>query len=471
MATLADHGVYHSALNGLLDLAGLEGEANAGPCEPLALDTRFYAAEGASAALGAGAIAADALMRSRGGSASNISLRTRHAEASLMSFAYLNFHDEVRAAHLAIGARTLSFPPGFYPTKDGRFMFMHPAFEHNVRGLTDLLGVDEPQRIPQAVANWNGAELENEIANRGLCSAMARSAEEWDSSVAGKLLASRPVVDIVQIGEGSPVELSRKPDRPLSTVRVLDLTRILAGPTCARTLASYGASVVRIGAEHLPSIPLFVADTGFGKQSTWLDLSRADDAARLKNALASTDVFSQGYRSGAMDRLGFSPFDVARIKPGIVYVSINCYGHEGGWRTRPGWEQLAQTVSGMAITHGGDRKGPPELQPAAVTDYSTGYLAAYGAMVALARRQEIGGSYWVRVSLTRTAQWYRSLGYRKSIDAAPIVDDDLGLMRSTMNTQWGSVDYLHPPVQLSNAPVGWDLPPVALGSHPAALDT
>jgi crotonobetainyl-CoA:carnitine CoA-transferase CaiB-like acyl-CoA transferase len=297
---------------------------------------------------------------------------------------------------------------------------------------------------------------------------MVRSAAEWDSSVAGHVLNTRPVVDIVQIGESEPEPFPVRGERPLENVNVLDLTRILAGPTCARTLASYGAQVLRIGAEHLPSIPLFVADTGFGKRSAFLDLTNAADRQRLTTLVRKADVFSQGYRTGAMERHGFAPADVAAARPGIVYVSINCYGHEGPWRARPGWEQLAQTVTGMAAVHGDDvAEGTPTLLPAAVNDYTTGYLAAFGALTALQRRAERGGSYWVRVSLARTGVWIRELGLHKAPAASALSSTEIGRMSAQIETAWSRCRYLRPAVAIEGQLVGWRQPPEPLGSSPA----
>src|SRR5205823_6994928 len=138
-------------------------------------------------------------------------------------------------------------------------------------------------------------------------------------------------------------------------------------------------------------------DTSHGKRSAWLDIAKPDDAARLRELAASSDVFAQGYRGGALDRHGFGPEELAARRPGIVYVTINCYGDVGPWRRRPGWEQMAQSVTGLAAAQGGPDR--PALLPAAACDYTTGYLAALGTMIALWRRSRDGGSYHVRASL------------------------------------------------------------------------
>ncbi len=472
MASAFDLDVARTALDQLLAAGGIGGQAGFDE-GPVALDTRFHIAEGVSAALAAGGIAATKLADIRGLRPGAVAVDPRHAEESLRSYSHLDFADSEAAATME---RIRMVEPGYHQTADGRWFFLHPAFPHNTKGLMELLNTTSVEELPAAVGRWRAAELEAEVAELGLCSAMARTADEWDDSLQGQVLNTRPVVDIVQVGDSDPIDVPAAPDdaRPLSGINVLDLTRILAGPTCARTLASYGASATRIGSPDLPSIPLFIVDTGFGKRSRHLDLAKVADQDALRAMIGQADVFSQGYRTGAMERLGFGVSDVVKMKPGIVYVSINCYGHEGSWRARPGWEQLAQTVTGMGVEHGRSHSpdphtGRPQLQPAAVTDYATGYLAAYGAMVALARRAEFGGSYWVRVSLARTGVWYRKLGLRPSVEPKPLDASELDSMRTTTSTHWGNVTHLRPAVRISGNEIRWDLPPVPLGSSFADL--
>ena len=455
------------ALEGLLASAGMAGAARMTP-GAVAFGTRFHAAEAAGAALAATGIAAAEIQARGTGHVAPVSVELRHAELSLISFALQRFLDPDKAPAARLAPEERTAVAGFHPTADGRTVYLHAGFPHNTRLLLDLLGVaDEREQVRTAVARWTGQALKDAVAERGLCGAMVRTPEEWDASAAGRLLAARPVVDIVQLGDSAPEPLPAG-DRPLSGIRVLDLTRVLAGPTCARTLAMYGADAMRIGAEHLPSVPAFVVDTGLGKRAAFLDLTRADDNARLNDLVGEADVFSQGYRTGALERHGFGVMDVVRRHPGIVYVSINCYGHEGAWRARPGWEQLAQTVTGMAHLHGLSRHGTaarPELQPAAVTDYTTGYLAAFGVLAALRRRAEHGGSYWVRVSLARTGMWVRSLGLRDGgFDPAPPAEEELERLRIDTDTAWGRLQHLAAPVAIDGVDVGWTRPPCPLGS-------
>lgn len=430
------------------------------------LDTPYHAAEAASAALAAGADVVRAAAERAGGGSCAVELDARHAESSLLSFAYLRFLDPERGLGARIAGEDRTAAAGFYPAKNERWVYLHSGFPNNTQGLLDLLGVKDDRRaVTRVIRKRHAEDLENDIAEAGLCGAMVRSAAEWDACRAGRLLASRPVVEIIQMGDSPPEPLPGPAERPLQGTRVLDLTRVLAGPTCARTLASYGAEALRIGAEHLPSIPLFAVDTGLGKRATALNLQDKKDAARLKRLVRQADVFSQGYRTGAMDRLGFGVPEVLKLRPGMVYVSINCYGHEGDWRNRPGWEQLAQTVTGMALRQGKHQKLiEPTLLPAAVNDYITGYLAALGALVALERRARVGGSYWVRVSLARTAMWVRSLGERAQVRAQSLQAQELAAFSTSTDSAWGPLSYLKPAVNISNATVAWDRPPSPLGS-------
>lgn len=439
--------------------------------QPVSLHTPFHAAEAASSALAATGSVANRIAELRGHSHGEVSVASRHAEHSLLSFLYLRFKDPGRAPAMRLEPEERTAAAGFFRTSDDRWVYLHPGFPHNTEGLLNLLGTkDIRDQVTAEILRREAAELEEAIGQAGLCGAMVRSARDWDQSSMGQQLAARPVVEIIRSGDSPPEPFPTDLARPLEGLNVLDLTRILAGPTCARTLAAYGANVLRVGAAHLPTIPLFAADTGFGKRACNLDLREPDDAQQLRTLLKQADVFSQGYRSGAMERLGFGFEEAAAARPGIVYVSINCYGHEGPWQTRPGWEQLAQTVTGMAEIQGQHLElDQPTLLPAAVNDYTTGYLAAFGVLTALKKRAETGGSYWVRVSLSRTAVWIRNLGLRRSLSASAADSEEIGSLCASMDSAWGPVDYLRPATTLSNTQVGWQRPPSPLGADDASF--
>jgi len=318
--------------------------------------------------------------RVRTGRHQKVSVGVSAAAASLLSFAFQKIE----------GADSPSLEErrgitDFYPTRDARWVLVHGGFPHLQQGILDLLGISSgdpaPRReVAEAIGGWAAQDLEDAIARQRLCGAMVRSESEWSQHPQGRALANVPLVEVIRVGESPPEPFDPAGVRPLSGVRVLDLTRVLAGPTCARTLAEHGAEVLKINSPKLPSVPFFVTDTGHGKRSAYLHLRDPADADRLRELVVGADVFSQGYRGGALDRLGFDMQTLQELRPGLVYTSINCYGHEGPWADRAGWEQLAQTVTGIADENGEDT---PLLLPAAATDYTTGYLAALGTLAAL----------------------------------------------------------------------------------------
>ncbi|MBA4011732.1 MAG: hypothetical protein C0481_07685 [Phenylobacterium sp.] len=441
--------------------------------EPSAMPTRFHAEAGAAAALAAvGTLAAD-LWTLRSGQTQQVTVSPREAGAALISFALQVFEDPSRAPPQrpddAGGGGRGTPAMGFFPTKDDRHVFLHPSFPESAAKLHRLMGSPaDTVAVAAEAMKWNALDLENAIVDAAVCGAMVRTAEEWDASEQGRILAARPIVEIVKIADGPPMPLPDRGEAPLSGVRVLDLTRVLAGPTCGKTLAQHGADVLYVASPNLPATEFFISDVGHGKLSAWLDLKDPAQLARLKALIAQADVFSQGYRLGALERLGLGPLDLAQLRPGIVYTSINAYGQEGPWANRPGWEQLAQTVTGMADIHGGT--AGPKLQPGAVADYTTGFLAAFGTLVALHRRARYGGSYLVRVSLVQTATWLRGLGLKSDDDLAqvqPANPTEIDGWRIDSPSGFGPVRHLRPPVQMSATPPRWARPTTPLGAAAA----
>jgi crotonobetainyl-CoA:carnitine CoA-transferase CaiB-like acyl-CoA transferase len=424
------------------------------------LPTRYRVGEAAAAALGACAAAAADLHRLRTGCSQQVSVEVPRAAASLLSFALQRLEGE-ETLRPALTNPTVAL----YRAKDGRWIHLHGGFPNLREGTLRVLGCpDDADHIARAVAARDGQALEDALAEAGQCGALVRSPSEWDSHAQGKALAALPVVEVRKLGEAAPEPL-RAGTRPLEGVRVLDLTRVLAGPTCARTLAEHGAEVLKINAPHLPFVPPFVIDTGHGKRSAHLDLRDGADRERLRDLARQADVFSQGYRQGALARHGFSPEALAELRPGIVYVSMNCYGPIGPFAERPGWEQLAQSATGIAATHGTMER--PRLLPAAATDYTTGYLAAFGAMLALHRRATEGGSWLVRASLSQTGMWIRRLGrLDEGAEHAPGVSlESCAPWMLESETKFGKLRHLGPVAELSLTPLAFAFPTVPLGTH------
>lgn len=438
--------------------AGRLGEAPAGLSirgdDPV-LPSRHPIGEVAACALGLGGATAARLFALRTGVEQDVAVEVPAAAASLLGFAHQRIpgRETARLRHPTVA---------FYRAGDGRWIHLHGGLPHLAEGLLDLLGCDDDaDAVAAAVARRGALELEDAIAERGLCAAALRSADEWSDHPQGAALAGLPALSIRRIGDADP-ELPPAGARPMQGLRVLDLTRILAGPSCARTLAGHGADVLRVGSARLPSIEPFVIDTGPGKRNAFLDLDDAGDARRLSNLVRECDVFCQGYRAGALARRGFGPEELAVLRPGIVYASIDCYGHVGPWAARGGWEQLAQTAVGIA--HAEADAGVPKLLPAAATDYTTGALAAYGVLAALCRRAEEGGSWLVEASLCQTGMWLTRLGARCHPSRAGGLGELSSRMRSC-DTEWGRLSHLGPVVDLPATPMHWERPPSPLGSH------
>jgi crotonobetainyl-CoA:carnitine CoA-transferase CaiB-like acyl-CoA transferase len=278
-------------------------------------------------------------------------------------------------------------------------------------------------------------------------------------------------MEILKIGD-SPSERLPEGDRPLSGIRVLDLTRVLAGPTCGRTLAEHGADVLKITAAHLPSLGYQEHDTGHGKLSAFLDLREKREVDTLRGLVREADVFSQGYRPGTLANRGFSPEALARLRPGIVCVSLCAFGHVGPWASRRGFDTVVQSVSGIADRQGkvfpGAEPGP-QFYPISAIDYLTGYLMAFGAMVALARRAREGGSWLVRISLAQTGRWLVSRGEVPEAQLRDVPKDftsaEIERWSTTSETPDGRLQHLAPVVRLSETPPRWARPSVPLGHH------
>ena len=350
---------------------------------------------------------------------------------------------------------------GFYPVRDGRWVSIHCNFANHRAAALKVLGTGEDRaQANEASKSWDGQALEDAVHAAGGCAGLARTEQEWASHPHAAAVAGQPLLEIVRIGDAHPQPPLPLGDRPLAGMRVLDLTRVLAGPTCAKTLAEHGADVLKITGAHLPDSGAIELDTGIGKLAAQLDLRTAEGAATLRALIGGADVFSQSYRPGALAGRGFSPEEVARLRPGIVYVSLNAWGQAGPWKERRGFDSIVQTVSGMAYAQGD--ASAPKLMPCSAIDSVSGYLMAYGAMLALARRAREGGSWLVRVALARVGKWIVDRG---PVDpAAPLAEMPEGLTTETESPA-GRIGHLKPVVQMSETPARWARPPVPLGHH------
>ena len=456
-------------LSTLLSIPGWDAQRAAeveisGGADPI-LPTPFRIGEAAAASLAAVGLAVSDLWELRTGRRQEVRVDARRATASLRSNRYMTMDgnpvDNERNSIM-----------GVYPAKNGRWSYLHCNFPNHRAAALGVLGVDDDREaVRQAVARWDALELEEAIIAANGAGGMVRSMDEWAIHPHAAAVASLPLLEIEKIGD-SPPEALPDGDRPLSGVRVLDLTRVLAGPTCARTLAEHGADVLKITAPHLASNSSQELDTGHGKLSAHLDLREEKDLETMKGLVREADVFSQGYRPGTLARRGLSPEDLAKLRPGIVYVSLSAFGRVGPWAARRGFDTVVQTVSGISNRQGelfpGSEPGP-QFYPVSAIDYLTGYLMAFGALAALARRVREGGSWMVRISLAQTGRWLVGQGQVPEAELQDVAKDftteEIERWSTVSDVPVGRLRHLAPVVQLSETQPYWARPALPLGSH------
>ncbi|QFZ86311.1 CoA transferase [Variovorax paradoxus] len=449
-------------LAGLWQLAGLPAEALAFArltgADPV-LPSSFAVGLAAQASIAAAALAACELGHRRGVARQEVAVDTLHAALDCTGW----FSIDGRVPELW---DTFS---GMYRCADG-WVRIHANFKHHREGALRLMQLDPASATradaEAAMAGWRAVDFESAAAAQGLVATALRRFDEWDATPQGQAVAAQPLFTIERIGDAPSRALPplQGDQRPLEGLRVLDLTRILAGPVGCRALAAYGADVMLVNSPNLPNIEC-IADTSRGKLSTHVDLCTDEGRAVLHGLVADAHVFVQGYRPGGIAALGFGPEALARERPGIVCVSLTAYGTQGPWADRRGFDSLVQTAMGFNHAEGeaaGD--GKPRPMPMQILDEASGYLIALGAAAALWRQQQEGGSWHVQVSLAQTGQWLRGLGR---------VDGGLSIARAgvepyveTTASGFGELTAVRHSAQLSRTPAAWPRPSMPPGSHP-----
>jgi crotonobetainyl-CoA:carnitine CoA-transferase CaiB-like acyl-CoA transferase len=433
-----------------------------GGSEP-ALPSSFAVGTAAQASIAAAALAAREIARLRGGPEQTVHVDMRHAAIEFRSERYLRV-DGAAAPEL------WDKIAGLYRCADG-WVRLHTNFPHHRDGVLRLLACAyEREAVQNALMNWRAEDFETTAADAGLVVTALRSFGQWDAHPQGQAVAALPVMSIERI-EGGDCDAQPLPGwtaspRPLQGLRVLDLTRIIAGPVCGRTLAAHGAQVLLITAAHLPAIAPLVVDTGRGKRSAQLDLRDTAGRAMLTALAKDADVFVQGYRPGGLASRGFSPEELARARPGIVCASLSAYGHAGPWAQRRGFDSLVQTASGFNVAEA-EAAGAeqPKPLPAQALDHAAGYLLAFGVQMALMRRATLGGSWHVRVSLAQTGRWLRGLGRLPGGLQAPDPRfDDVQDLLEPSDSGFGPLMAVRHAGGLSHTPPRWERPAVPLGT-------
>ncbi len=423
------------------------------------LPSSFAIDTAAQVTVAAAGLAAAEIWKQRSGEGQDVSVDLEHAVVECRSERYLRVDGKPPPpAWDAIA--------GVYKVRDG-FVRLHTNFKHHRENVCRVLGCEpEREKVQAALNGWDGEDFETKAYAGGCVVSFMRPHATWSKHPQARALAELPVLTIEKIGEAAP-----KPwpagKRPLEGVRVLDLSRVIAGPVAGRTLAAHGADVLLIAGPELPQIDWLTKDNGRGKLSTFIELKSEQGRATLRKLLADADIFSQGYRPESLAALGFSPDEAARINPGIVYVSLCAYGHVGPWASRRGFDSLVQTSTGFNHAEGqaAGVDGPKEL-PSQMLDHATGYLMAFGAMMAKARQAREGGSWHVRVSLAQTGRWLWNLGRVEGAMTKPdLPPETVKKYMQMMPSGFGDLTAVRHSAILSKTPAHWARPAMPLGTN------
>jgi len=352
---------------------------------------------------------------------------------------------------------------GDYQTADGWIRLHTNAPHHREAALAVLKVSAERDAVAASVARWRADELETAIVAVGGCAATMRSGEDWRAHPQGRAVMAEPLMRSELGAEAGSFSHDFDPTRPLAGIRVLDLTRVLAGPVATRFLAGFGADVLRIDPPWWDE-PGVVPEVTPGKRCARLDLTKASDRERLLELLAGADIVVHGYRSDALEKLGFGAAVRAAARPGLIDVSLCAYGWSGPWSGRRGFDSLVQMSAGIAdagMRQAGAEK--PSPLPVQALDQGAGYLLAAAAVRGLTlRHSQAMGSRW-RTSLARVGGFlaaYPVQDARGDI-SGPENEDYASQIESTA---WGPALRLRPPVRVGAAHMGWELPAGELGS-------
>jgi crotonobetainyl-CoA:carnitine CoA-transferase CaiB-like acyl-CoA transferase len=402
----------------------------------------------------ANAVAALALHRQRGGPVQDVELDLRQAVHSINpgAFWHPTLNGELAPHPLVLDNPFLILP---YRTADGRWVMASGVYPRLAAMWCRFLDVPPDfEKVAAALAGWDAFELEEAASASGLPACVVRTPQEWLAHPQGALLASQPVIGLERIGD-APTREFGPAQRPFDGVRVLSFTHAVAGPTVGRTLAEHGADVLCATRPNDYEHEFIYDEANVGSRSAYLDLDSQAGEERLAALLADTDIVVNNHRSGSLEGRGLEPRALAERHPGLVHVSVTCYGSSGPWARRGGFDMNGSAVSGLMTIEGTEAE--PRLPVTGlINDYITGYMGAVGAAAGLVKRATEGGSWHVTVNLTRTAMWCRSLGL---VDPALAGKGDEHSLREPAPydapTPLGDVHMLAPPVRFSRTQPAW----------------
>lgn len=359
---------------------------------------------------------------------------------------------------------------GYFETADG-WIRLHGNYPHHAEVLRRELGIDDRSDLVRVLRELPAIETEQRLRAAGGIAGALRTPEEWRGSGAGRAVDAAAWISLdvptpASRGHGRPAKAARAAleptsDRPLSGIRVLDLTRVIAGPTGSKLLAALGADVLRLDPPHRPELLDQHLDTGNGKRSAIADLRDPSQLATIHELLDEADILMAGYRPGALSAMGLEGAALRERHPHLVEVSLSAWGTHGPWSGDRGFDSIVQSVTGIGHLHGSvderDRWRPGAL-PVQALDHATGYGMAAAAMALLAARP-VRGAGSAQLSLARTAHVLLDAGPPPDERVRPLVAETVAL-----DTPHGRIDCVRPPLSVDGVPVE----PTAPGPYGAA---
>lgn len=456
-------------LQALAQLLGLDkyfdGDVTLIGCDPI-LRSPHHLSEATAYALTAEAMAAAALDRQQGGKRNALTVNVIDAIHFLHSSHFL----WQSGYAMTVGAEFIP-TNGIFQCRDGQYIMIEsgPPYIKLERGYLNFFDCgNNRDSIARSIAKHDGEELQEALSKQGLPACLAYTKGEWRDHPQGQELLKVPVVEIEKIAGGKPLPFSQGSSYgPLSDIRVLDFTHVLAGPRSARTLANYGAQVLHISSPyHGDTLPQNLL-VNPGKHLAYLDLDQPENLAQMRSLASSADVFTTSYRSAVNRKFDLMPENLVKDHRGLIYLTINAYGHSGPWQDRPGFDQNAQVATGFARSEGALKSNVPQFSPVFyLNDFLTAYLAASGVMSALLRRATEGGSYHVKVSLARSAMWVQDFGSIAQSDYENEREkDDYPCKLVDVASPYGTITELAPAVQFEHSPQVDILPVRPFGAY------
>lgn len=428
------------------------------------LPSCFDVTEAATAVVSAMTLAGASLLATRNGETIRpVTLDRLHAAIACRSEHHLECPTPLSAGDPLFGDHRCA---------DG-WIRIHTNYDHHRQAALTTLGVPEDRdAYVEAIARWKGEELETAVVDHGGAAAFMRTHAQWDAHPHGAGVRALPLVGIEDAdGPSDPPEWCRAGTvaRPLDGVRVLDVTRVIAGPTATKMLAAHGATVVRVEPPGFEEVPLLSVDTGFGKRRVALDLRAAGDRAAYESLVRGAHVVVSGFRPGALAALGYDDDALRALQPSLVTASLSAWGTAGPWAPRRGFDSLVQMASGIAAAgmQAAHADRPVPL-PCQFLDHGSAYLLAFGVLRALERQARGAGPASVRVALARTAAWLIDLGPVDALGVTLPDETTVDRYRATLPSTWGDLRYVRPPGAIDGAAPHWDTAPQPAGSAAAA---